>query len=65
MSITLATYACTRCGRALKRASDTGMGPKCASAVLGPQAGQRAKRERAQAPIRDRLTKDMFEGAIA
>jgi DNA-directed RNA polymerase subunit RPC12/RpoP len=34
MTIT-ACYHCVRCGRAMKAATDTGMGPKCTRAVLG------------------------------
>jgi len=46
---------CTRCGRLLKRQPVSGMGPKCAAAVLG------AKPKRQPRPkARDTATPDLF-----
>ncbi len=54
---------CTRCGRALKAPTDTGLGPRCQMAVLGP----RPKRQAAQPAraSRDDRTRDLFEQAAA
>lgn len=52
---------CTRCGRAMKHESPTGMGPRCQMAVLG----QRPKRRAAAKPARvrkDDATPDLFSG---
>lgn len=42
---------CMKCGRALKRPSDTGYGPRCQVAVLGrkPRAPKREDRRSADA----------------
>lgn len=50
---------CCRCGRRLKNASPSGMGPVCELAVLGPAApGRRARKVIAQP--RDTKTRDLF-----
>ena len=49
---------CTRCNRQLKAPTETGMGPKCALAVLG-----RKERRQAREPVkRDERTADLFAG---
>ncbi len=55
---------CTRCGRTLKHASPTGMGPRCELATLGP----RPKRQAAAKPARvrkDDATPDLFSQGVA
>lgn len=47
---------CTHCGRRMKHASASGMGPVCARAVLGVKPRPASK----QPPKRDELTPDMF-----
>lgn len=47
---------CTRCGRALKHASASGMGPKCAIAVLSAKPRRRQRVVRAQ----DERQPDLF-----
>ncbi len=51
---------CTRCGRRLKAPTDTGMGPKCALYMLGRKP--KPKRQPKTEILRDRLTRDLFEG---
>lgn len=52
---------CTRCGRALKAPTDTGLGPRCQLAVLGPR--QRAKKAPKTMQVKpDMHTPDLFDG---
>lgn len=55
---------CTRCGRALKAPTDTGLGPRCQMAVLGPRPKRQAAAKPAR-PRRDERTRDLFEQAAA
>ena len=41
---------CTRCGRPLRRARSSGMGPKCELAVLGPRPKRRSDPSIRQSP---------------
>lgn len=54
---------CTRCGRRLKAPTDTGMGPKCALYMLGRKP--KTKRQPKTEILRDKLTRDLFEGVSA
>ena len=51
--------SCTRCHRQMRAPSETGLGPKCAQAVLGRKSKPRRVVVTAQ---RDTATGDLFEG---
>lgn len=51
------TARCTRCNRRLTAPSETGLGPKCAQAVLGRKP-RKVKREDRRG--RDERTADLF-----
>lgn len=51
---------CTRCGRALKAPTDTGLGPRCQLAVLGPRPKRQAAQAKTARARRDDATPDLF-----
>lgn len=53
---------CTRCGRTLKHASPTGMGPRCELTTLGPRPKrQAAPAARPARVLKDDATPDLFD----
>jgi hypothetical protein len=55
---------CARCNRPLKNASPSGLGPKCAQAVLGTKPRRRIG-ESIRTVHRDERTQDLFSEARA
>lgn len=53
---------CKRCGRRMKHSTPSGLGPKCES-YARPAKAQR-KAGKAMHVRRDKLTPDLFEGAV-
>lgn len=51
---------CTRCGRALKAPTDTGLGPRCQLAVLGPRPKRQAAQAKTARARRDDATLDLW-----
>lgn len=54
---------CTRCGRALKNASASGMGPKCQQAVLGSKPKRPRLFDLPARRSKDEKTPDLFAEA--
>ena len=52
---------CTRCGRSLKAPTDTGLGPRCQMAVLGPRPKRQAEPAKPARVRRDDRTPDLFD----
>ena len=53
---------CTRCGRAMKQESPTGMGPRCTVYVLGPRPKRQAAQPKPARVLKDDATPDLFSG---